>query len=187
MSEKQADKDKNEQATDDGEAAAQNEEAAPSKTKGLLRSALAIAVVYALSAGVAFFVLPAPDPDPHAGAHAQEEHEEKEAETTRVSYEVPTVLVNLAGSNGKRYLKAGIVISYTTRNPDKAAEGIEEKKALLRDALITLLSSKDQRSVDGREKLALLKLEISEELNKVLFPDELAEVDTVYFQEFIVQ
>lgn len=154
--------------------------------RGLLRSVFAVLIVYGLSAGVSFFVLPPPDPDPHAGAH-EDEHAEEDKEPTRVTYEIPTVLVNLAGSGGKRYLKAGIVIDYTTKKPDEAAKRIEEKAAALRDALITLLSSKDQRAVDGREKIALLKLEIAEELNKVLFPDDLGEVETVYFQEFIVQ
>jgi flagellar FliL protein len=90
-------------------------------------------------------------------------------------------VVNLAGSNGKRFLKvtATLELSSPEVNPE-----FEENLQKITDSILVLLSSKsfeDVYSVQGKFKL---KDEITTRVNRFLV---VGHVKDAYFTEFIVQ
>jgi flagellar FliL protein len=102
-------------------------------------------------------------------------------------FELPTLIVNLAGSRGQRYLKVGLAIQVRASDPEAAKAKFAENQAPLRDALIALLSSKTLERVDSPEEKEAIKLEILDLLNRSIFSDRAATAERLYFQEFIVQ
>ena len=98
-----------------------------------------------------------------------------------VMFTMDPFVVNLAGSNGKRFLKvtATLELSSPEVNPE-----FEENLQKITDSILVLLSSKtfeDVYSVQGKFKL---KDEITTRVNRFLV---VGHVKDVYFTEFIVQ
>lgn len=97
------------------------------------------------------------------------------------------MIVNLADSAEIRYLKIDAILEVRGKLEASGGEGEggdSTLKAPLRDAMITVLSSKrmaDLNKPDGKETL---KAEITEACNKRL---EEAKVTNVYFNEFAMQ
>jgi len=113
-----------------------------------------------------------------------EAHREPEpAKTsTRVLYTIDSIIVNLFGTEARRYLKTTITLSL--KNEDSRKE-IEKHKLLLTDRLIVLLSSKKIEDIEGHEGKEELKREIGDEVNSLLGTKDA--VNAVYFGEFIIQ
>ena len=98
-----------------------------------------------------------------------------------VMFTMDPFVVNLAGSNGKRFLKvtAALELSSPEVNPE-----FEENLQKITDSILVLLSSKsfeDVYSVQGKFKL---KDEITTRVNRFLV---VGHVKDAYFTEFIVQ
>ncbi len=98
-----------------------------------------------------------------------------------VMFTMNPFVVNLAGSNGKRFLKvtATLELSSPEVNPE-----FEENLQKITDSILVLLSSKsfeDVYSVQGKFKL---KDEITTRVNRFLV---VGHVKDAYFTEFIVQ
>lgn len=98
-----------------------------------------------------------------------------------VMFTMDPFVVNLAGSNGKRFLKvtASLELSSPEVNPE-----FEENLQKITDSILVLLSSKsfeDVYSVQGKFKL---KDEITTRVNRFLV---VGHVKDAYFTEFIVQ
>ena len=98
-----------------------------------------------------------------------------------VMFTMDPFVVNLAGSNGKRFLKvtASLELSSPEVNPE-----FEENLQKITDSILVLLSSKsfeDVYSVQGKSKL---KDEITTRVNRFLV---VGHVKDAYFTEFIVQ
>ena len=98
-----------------------------------------------------------------------------------VMFPLDPLIVNLAGSGGKRFLKIAISLELST--PDVHAE-IKENIQKITDSILVLLSSKsfdDVYSVQGKFKL---KDEITSRVNRLLMEKN---VRDTYFTEFIIQ
>ena len=98
-----------------------------------------------------------------------------------VMFTMDPFVVNLAGSNGKRFLKvtATLELSSPEVNPE-----FEENLQKITDSILVLLSSKsfeDVYSVQGKFKL---KDEITTRVNRFLV---VGHVKDAYFTEFIIQ
>ena len=102
-------------------------------------------------------------------------------------YDVPEVMVNLKGTSKKRILRLHINLMYETTHKELAEVRFLEKTPELKDTLTTLLTEKTLVELESREDLNRLRVELKDELNKVVFPDGLGEVKKVYYQDFIVQ
>jgi flagellar FliL protein len=98
---------------------------------------------------------------------------------------LPTVtlepfVVNLADADANRFLKVTVVVELTKQD---LAPMLEKRKDRVKDAIITLLSSKTAAQVrDGKGKLKL-KQEITLRLNEILGSNA---VNKVMFTEFII-
>ena len=93
----------------------------------------------------------------------------------------PTLIVNLADRTVPRFLKISLV--FEVDSPVTASE-IIEKEPMVKDSLITLLSSKTMQEILGVENMQVLKEEIVARLNSIL---DSGLVLNVYFTEFVVQ
>ena len=115
------------------------------------------------------------------GEGADGENAEELPPGVGVMFTMDPFVVNLAGSNGKRFLKvtAALELSSPEVNPE-----FEENLQKITDSILVLLSSKsfeDVYSVQGKFKL---KDEITTRVNRFLV---VGHVKDAYFTEFIVQ
>ena len=103
-------------------------------------------------------------------------------------YKLPSLIVNLSGSDGKRYLKIEIFLEYQTEEPEKVKELFNAKKVQLTDTLIMLLSNKTVAAIDGYANKEILKEEIRQKLSGILLADrKIGAITGVYYNTFLVQ
>jgi len=106
---------------------------------------------------------------------------EKASPNLGVMFSLDPFIVNLAGSQGKRFLK--VTVSLELSAPEVHAE-VKENIQKIMDSILVLLSSKnfeDVYSVQGKFKL---KDEITTRVNRFLV---LGHIKEAYFTEFIIQ
>ena len=123
--------------------------------------------------------------EPASASKKKEEKgkEGKEGAEKEVSLIVPvdTIVVNLSGSNGRRYLKAKMNLEAKDGEVKKL---IETKSIQIKDRLISILSSKTLEDIDGLEAQENLRKETKDAVDVVL---KVEGVLQVYFTEFVVQ
>jgi len=95
---------------------------------------------------------------------------------------VDTIVVNLSGSNARRYLKAKVNLEAKDAETKKK---IESKTIPIKDRLISILSSKTLEDIDGLEGQESLRSEIKNNLDSILKVEN--GILQVYFSEFVVQ
>ena len=118
---------------------------------------------------------------PAEGEKTEEEAEVEEDQNIGVMFPLDPFVVNLAGSEGKRFLKVTISLELST--PEVHVE-IKENIHKVTDSILVLLSSKafdDIYSVQGKFKL---KDEITTRVNRFLV---VGHIKDAYFTEFIIQ
>lgn len=118
---------------------------------------------------------------PAEGEEAKEEAPAEEDLFLGVMFPMDPFVVNLAGSEGKRFLKVTIFLELST--PEVRLE-IKENIQKVTDSILILLSSKafeDVYSVQGKFKL---KDEITTRVNRFLV---VGHIKDAYFTEFIIQ
>ena len=96
-------------------------------------------------------------------------------------YSLDTFIVNLVGGRGKNYLKAKVELELDS---DKTTMEIEKRLPQVRDAILTMLSSKSNEDINTLEGKFQLRAEIISTLNQNL---KTGKVKNVYFTDFIVQ
>jgi flagellar FliL protein len=118
---------------------------------------------------------------PAEGEEGKEEAPPEEDLNLGVMFPMDPFVVNLAGSEGKRFLKVTISLELST--PEVHLE-IKENIQKVTDSILILLSSKafeDVYSVQGKFKL---KDEITTRVNRFLV---VGHIKDAYFTEFIIQ
>ena len=118
---------------------------------------------------------------PAEGEKAEEAAPEEEDVNLGIMFPLDPFVVNLAGSEGKRFLKVTISLELST--PEVHVE-LKENIQKITDSILVLLSSKafeDVYSVQGKFKL---KDEITTRVNRFLV---VGHVKDAYFTEFIIQ
>ena len=104
-----------------------------------------------------------------------------------LNYSVPEILVNLKGTSKKRILKIKLNVMYETDQSKGAADPFARREVELKDALTTLLTEKTMEDLESREDLNRLRFELIDELNKVVFPDNMGGISEIYYEQFLVQ
>ena len=92
---------------------------------------------------------------------------------------IPTFVVNLADSSGRRYLKLSMDLE--VKGPGEPVQAVMSK---IRDALLMLLSSKTAEELAGIEGKITLRKDIADRINQVLGKPI---VLRVYFTDFVIQ
>jgi len=96
-------------------------------------------------------------------------------------YAIKDIVVNPAGTGGTRFLSVSFGFEFGT--PDLAAE-FAEREAVVRDALITIMSSKTVAQLtDAREK-EIARLQIKKRLEQLMNTTDIA---GVYYTDFVLQ
>jgi flagellar FliL protein len=96
-------------------------------------------------------------------------------------YLIKEIIVNPAGTGGTRFLSASIGFELES---DKVGELFSEREAIVRDALITILSSQSIPELSDFKRRERLRKLIQLRVQKLLHSDEIA---AVYFTEFVLQ
>ena len=96
-------------------------------------------------------------------------------------YPLDQFIVNLLSESGSRYLKTKVdlELSAETLTPE-----IDKKKPLIRDIIVSTLSSKTYAEVSTQKGKNRLKDEIVDRLNEVLADGH---IKNIYFTDFVVQ
>ena len=113
-------------------------------------------------------------------------------------YVLKDQVVNLADPTGRRYLKIGLSIEFSTGAAEFKKAGPEERKAkqaefdkslepmvpLINDAIIGILAARSPSEISTPEGKQRLKNDIKDALNRILGGDQVA---NVYFTQFVMQ
>ena len=98
-----------------------------------------------------------------------------------IVYAIKDIVVNPAGTGGSRFLSVSFGFELTSA---EAAQEFEGREMIVRDALITILSSKTvPQLVDFKQK-EIIRYQIKKRLEKLLDTDEL---EGVYYTDFVLQ
>jgi len=153
------------------------------KKKSPIKMIIILMVILGLLGGGGYFayvkyIQPAQSPAPAMEAG---ETVEEVSPNLGVMFSLDPFIVNLAGSQGKRFLK--VTVSLELSAPEVHME-VKENIQKIMDSILVLLSSKnfeDVYSVQGKFKL---KDEITARVNRFLV---LGHIKEAYFTEFIIQ
>jgi len=96
-------------------------------------------------------------------------------------YPLDKFTVNLLSENGSRYLVAKIDLE---QDSDELTQELDNKVPLIRDVIISILSSKTVEEISIPKGKMKLKEEIINQINKYL---EDGEIKRIYFTNFIIQ
>lgn len=92
-----------------------------------------------------------------------------------------SLVVNLSGSGGSRYLRTTIVVA---SSDSKLGEYLKEHDAPLKDAAITILSAQTPESIETASGKDIVRRQLIRNFNNILGEDV---IGSVYFKEFVVQ
>lgn len=128
------------------------------------------------------------EPDKEKAAKGKEEatgeHGEAGSETEKPAnnvYMIKEIIVNPAGTSGTRFLSASIGFQLANGEVSKL---FEAQEAIVRDALITILSSRTVPELTDSQQRESLRQQILLQVRKLLGTEE---VTAVYFTEFVLQ
>jgi flagellar FliL protein len=154
-------------------APAAGEEAAPAPRRGrrrLLVLGLGVLLLLGGAGGGAWWLWLRPRPAPAPKAARPPEHVVK----------IGTIVVNVAGSEGRRYLRATVEVGATA----KAAAHAEHGKAPLVDAAISVLAGKDLPALLDVGRRDELRRELRDRLDHAVHGGGITHV---FLTEFVVQ
>ncbi|MCX6139023.1 MAG: flagellar basal body-associated FliL family protein [Ignavibacteriales bacterium] len=115
-------------------------------------------------------------------AEKSEAKEEKSSEGGEQKvFVIKDIIVNPAGTNGTRYLLTTVGIAVSSAELEKE---LTNKEVMVRDALNTILASKQLAELSDNSFKESLKKEIEQKVNTML---ESGKVTSVYFSKFIIQ
>lgn len=96
-------------------------------------------------------------------------------------YVVDDLIINPAGTDGKRLLLSSLGFDLPN---EKFQSELKEKEILVKDAIISVLGSKDMTQLSNSSYRDTLRIQITQRLNK-LMPH--IKISNVYFSKYILQ
>ncbi len=160
------------------------------KKKSKLKLIIIILLVLVVLGGggaAAYFIFLKPKPAKQAGqqnaAQSQTDAPQTEA-VTQIGelYPMESFVVNLADPGGSRYLRVTLQLELTAVKGLK--EEIDKRVPQIRDAIITILSSKRYEEINSAQGKMIMKQQIMRRINSLLASGQIA---NVYVTEFVIQ
>jgi flagellar FliL protein len=111
----------------------------------------------------------------------KENKKEKQVELGKFIFSVEDIIVNPAGTEGKRLLLASIGLDITTEEEQQI---LKSKEVLIKDIIISSLSSKTMAQLSNSAQKDTLKNEIAARLTNSI-PN--IKLNSVYLSKFIIQ
>ncbi|HDG97732.1 MAG TPA: flagellar basal body protein FliL [Desulfobacterales bacterium] len=153
--------------------------------KGLPMKLIILILLVFILAGGGFFAFKSGMLYKFLGKGEKEAAAKKTEEVTKPDigpiYPMETFIVNLMDPMGKRYLKVTLELELSK---EELRSEMDKRLPQLRDAILTLLSSKTFKDIGDLSGKYQLRAEILATLNRYL---KTGKVNNVYFTEFIVQ
>lgn len=144
-----------------------------------------IASLVVIEVLVAYFVVTALIEPRLAGEPVVKQEEKKKEDHGVLSVvSIDDIVVNLNGSEGSRYLAAGVAMELDPGKEKLTAEQLKEKTPMLKHAVISVLSTKSVAEVANAEGREMIRREIQEHAEGAIEP---LKVHAVYFTEFVIQ
>ncbi len=114
-------------------------------------------------------------------AKGKEKKEESGGEGSALVYAIKDIVVNPAGTGGTRFLSVSFGFDLRSK---ELATAMEQREPLVRDVLITILSSKTVAELTDPKQKEIMRLQIRKRLSQVLQTEDLA---GVYYTDFVLQ
>ncbi|MBW1729663.1 MAG: flagellar basal body-associated FliL family protein [Deltaproteobacteria bacterium] len=153
--------------------------------KGLPMKLIILVLLVFIMAGGGFFAWKSGMLNKFLGGGEKEAAAKKTEESAKPDigpiYPMEVFIVNLMDPMGKRYLKAKIELELSE---EEMRPEVDKRLPQLRDAILTLLSSKSFKDINDLSGKYQLRAEIMATLNRYL---KTGKIKNVYFTEFIVQ
>lgn len=108
-------------------------------------------------------------------------NEIKHVEDLGVEFDVGTFIVNLQDRDADRYLKISVVLEV---QDEKIKAELQKRLPQVKDAITTLLFTKNSKELKSAEGIERLKEEIIKRINAIL---PIGGVKNVYFTDFVIQ
>ena len=94
---------------------------------------------------------------------------------------IKDIVINPAGTGGSRFLS--VSFGFELESSELAAE-FEHREPLVRDALITIMSSKTVAQLTDAKQKEIIRYQIKKRVSQLLNTDDLA---AVYYTDFVLQ
>jgi flagellar FliL protein len=150
------------------------------KKKSKVPTILLITAIVLFQIGISFFIVTKVLFKGDKEGAVAEEVEDANVEFGPV-FEVQDIVVNLADTQGMRFLKLSLTLETTSKD---VVEELTTKKPIFMDILISILSAKRLSDVDTREEKEALRFEIVDSCNAKL---KSGKVKYLYFTDFVIQ
>ncbi len=112
----------------------------------------------------------------------------KEVQTSFGNISEPPIeaIVNIAGTDGMRFLKVVLVFEYDDEKYSKLGEELSRRNAKLKDLLIEQLSSMTMEEINDTDARKNIRKSFMRTVNNSL-PANIGQIDNVLINEFIIQ
>ena len=168
----------------DEEQAQENE--APPKKGGMVKSVLLLVVGVAIGAGG--FAIPMLFPQIFGGETAEEEPTvEVKTMSSPAFIKMDEIIVNIKTESLNRYLKLVVTLQVDEDDLDDVQKEVDKKLSILRSWLLHYGSDKGMEDVRGAVGQNRMRREIQDHFNTVLFPDGNDRIQDVLFEQFNIQ
>jgi len=107
--------------------------------------------------------------------------DEKPSEFGKFIYEIQDQIVNPVGTDGRRLVMVSLGFDVPTEENHKE---LETKNVLLKDAVLSVMSSKDLSQLSNMAYRDTLRIEITNRLHQTM-PE--VKINTIYFSKYIIQ
>ena len=171
----------------------EGEEAAPAKKPGMMGKLLVWGVVFLIGAGtgaaVPLLTAPAAAEDPGTDARTVGiklmDFPEPGEEVAFIDFE--EVVANLNDPRSSRYTTCTLSLQIAKSQEEALTKLVEEKNVMLKNWLIGHLRDKTLEQLRGQYGLNLLRREIHDKFNEILFTDGIERIQDVLVKDFKVQ
>lgn len=110
------------------------------------------------------------------------DHKKKKgSEEGSIIYTIKNIVVNPAGTSGSRFLS--VSFGFELESPELEQE-FSQKEPIIRDALITILSSRTVAQLTDPKQKEIVRYQIKKRVSRLMDTDGL---DGVYYTDFVLQ
>lgn len=154
---------------------------------GLILVVFILLLVLAGGGGAAYFMFLKPKAADAAGSSNETTQTERPAPAAASAeigalYPFEPFVVNLADPGGSRYLRVALQLELSAVKGLK--EEIDRRQPQIRDAIITILSSKKYEEINSAQGKMIMKQQIMRSINSLLNTGQIA---NVYMTDFVIQ